>query len=132
MTGKREFFLPLGITHNGKICREGTMRHVTTGDELELQTHEEAGQRPRYRDILLLSRVVEEIKGIGPLTPALIEELYEADFLYLQLLYREVNDEAKPHAVCPKCAGVVSVSFARLYETMDAYQADSAQGGGVK
>jgi len=126
MTESVEFFLPLGITHNGKICRSGKMHLVTTGDELEVQAEEQTGFYPRYRDILLLSRVIDGIEGIGPLTPALIEELYEVDFLYLQLLYREVNADADVHAVCPACGVETAVRIARLYENMDAYRKEAA------
>ena len=131
MTESVEFFLPLGISHNGKICRAGRMHPVTTGDELEVQSAPETEYNPRYRDILLLSRIIDGIEGIGPLVPAMIEELYEADFLYLQLLYREVNGDGGLKAeglkaVCPQCAGEVPVRLARLYENMDAYRREAA------
>jgi len=125
MTQRVEFFLPLGISHNGKIRRAGRMHPVTTGDELEVQAAEETGFNPRYRDILLLARVIDEIDGIGPPTPGLIEELYEADFLYLQLLYREINGDADVKAACPRCAAVSPVRLARLYENMDAYKKEA-------
>jgi hypothetical protein len=122
-----EFFLPLGLSYNGATYRRGKMRPVTTGDELEAGEAQEAGFNPRYRDILLLARVIEDLEGISPLTPALIEELYEADFLYLQLLYRQINDGAEEPAAasCPRCGGAVPVSLPRLYENRDAYKREA-------
>ena len=121
----REFCLPLGLSHGGKVYRRGRMRLVTTGDELEIQTAEEAGFAPRYRDILLLARVIENLEGLSPMTPELIEELYEADFLYLQLLYREVNGIGVASTLCPGCGKPVPVSFPFLYEKT------AAHGGGA-
>jgi hypothetical protein len=45
----------------------------------------------RYRDIFLLARIIEDFEELAPVTPAMIEELFEADFLYLQLLYKEMD-----------------------------------------
>ena len=111
----REFCLPLGLSHGGKTYRRGKMRFVTTGDELEIQSAEETGFAPRYRDILLLARVIENMDGLGPMSPELIEELYEADFLYLQLLYREINGNGTASALCPNCGKPMKVSFPFLY-----------------
>jgi hypothetical protein len=103
------------------------MRPVTTGDELEAQEAQEAGFNPRCRDIFLLARVIEELEGVSPITPALIEELYEADFLYLQLLYRQINSDAEESAAacCPRCKALVPVCLARVYENMDAYKGET-------
>ena len=121
----REFCLPLGLSHGGKIYRRGKMRLVTTGDELEIQTAEEAGFAPRYRDILLLARVIETLDGLGPLSPELIEELYEADFLYLQLLYKEINGNGPASTTCPGCGKPVAVSFPFLYENTQGSEVDA-------
>jgi hypothetical protein len=99
------------------------MRPVTTADELEARAAEEAGFNPRWRDIFLLARVIDELEGISPLSLALMEELYEADFLYLQLLFRQVNGEAgEAAAVCPHCQARSRVNLSRLYENMDVYK----------
>ena len=116
MDESREFCLPLGLSHGGKVYRRGRMRLVTTGDELEIQAAEETGFAPRWRDILLLARVIENLEALSPITPELIEELYEADFLYLQLLYREINGTGKTSTLCPNCGKSVAVSFPFLYE----------------
>jgi hypothetical protein len=99
------------------------MHPATTGDELDIQA-EDAGLNARYRDIFLLARVIDDLEGISPVTPAMLEDLYEADFLYLQLLYKEANGETDGGALaaCPACGKAVPVRLPRLYESMDAYK----------
>jgi hypothetical protein len=108
------------------------MHPVTTGDELEVQAAEEIGVNSRYRDIFLLARVIDELEGQSPVTPAMIEELYEADFLYLQLLYREVNGDGSGAdglaAVCPHCGKPVPVRLAAVYKNMEIYRQEDAPG----
>jgi hypothetical protein len=118
------FFLPLGLSLDGKVYRRGKMHPATTGDELEIQAAGENDFNTRYRDIFLLARVIDELDGLSPVTPAMIEELYEADFLYLQLLYKEANGETDEGALaaCPACGQPVPVRLPRLYESMDAYK----------
>jgi rRNA maturation protein Nop10 len=124
-----EFFLPLGLCLEGKTYRKGKMHLATTGDELEIQAGGEADFSPRYRDIFLLARVIDELEGLSPVTPAMIEELYEADFLYLQLLYKQANGETDEglSAACPACGQAVPVRLPRLYESMDAYKKEKGQ-----
>jgi hypothetical protein len=100
------------------------MHPVTTGDELEIQAAEEVGVNARYRDILLLARVIDELDGLSPVIADMICELYEADFLYLQLLYREVNSDTQEGvpAICPRCGQPVAVHLPLLYENMEAYK----------
>jgi hypothetical protein len=100
------------------------MHPVTTGDELEVQAAEEVGVNARYRDILLLARVIDELDGLAPVSADMICELYEADFLYLQLLYREVNSDAQTGAaaVCPRCGQPVAARLPLMYENMEAYK----------
>jgi hypothetical protein len=119
-----EFFLPLGLCLEGKTYRKGRMHPATTADELEIQAAQETGFNARYRDIFLLARVIDELDGLSPVTPSMVEELYEADFLYLQLLYKEANGETDEGALaaCPACGRPVPVRLPRLYQSMDAYK----------
>jgi hypothetical protein len=100
-----EFYLPLGLIKDGKVFRKGKMRLATTLDELEIQNNEDVGFNTRYRDILLLSKVIEELEGLSPVTSEMIENLFEADFLYLQLLFKEIHGEmdSRMNAECPLC-----------------------------
>jgi hypothetical protein len=124
MSESIEFYLPLGLSLNGKIYRRGRMHLATTGDELAVQEAEETAANTRYRDILLLSRVIDELDGLSSLTPEMIEEMFEADFLYLQLLYKEVNGEtaSRVQAACPRCGSPSPIRLPRLYEDMELYK----------
>jgi len=118
------FYLPLGLHWEGKFYRKGHIRLATTLDELEIQDSDEMGMSTRYRDILLLSRVIEDFEGLKPVTAKMIEGLYEADFLYLQLLYQELNGETGTGvtSVCPQCGTPSVLKLARLYEDMSVYR----------
>jgi len=118
------FYLPLGLQWEGKIYRKGHIRLATTLDELEIQNTDEMGMSTRYRDIILLARVVEDFDSLKPVTPKMIENLYEADFLYLQLLYKELNGEVDTGIIstCPQCGTPSVVKLARLYEDMSIYK----------
>jgi hypothetical protein len=124
MSGSIEFFLPLGLVIDGKVYRRGRMRLATTFDELELQGMDNVGINSRYRDIVLFARVIEELDGLAPLTAEILENLFEADFLYLQLLYEGLNGGGENSVTieCPKCGGKTTVNIPRLYENMDLYK----------
>lgn len=118
------FTLPLGYEKDGKTHRTGTMRLATTGDELSIQDEDEAGMNTRYRDILLMTKVIDSIGDIRPVTVDVIRELYESDFIYLQLLYRQLNGEAGStlRTACPFCGAVSEVQLSGLYDDMSIYQ----------
>jgi hypothetical protein len=118
------FYLPLGLEWEGKNYRKGHIRLVTTLDELEIQNTDEMGITTRYRDIMLLARVIEDFELIKPVTTKMIESLYEADFLYLQLLYKELNGEAGTGvtSTCPQCGTPSVLNLPRLYEDMSVYK----------
>ena len=88
-----EFTLPFGYVLDDKTYRNGKMHLATTGDELEIQDADEVGLNTRYRDMLLLTKVIDELDGIKPVTLDVIKDLFEPDFIYLQLLYRQLNGE---------------------------------------
>jgi hypothetical protein len=119
-----EFYLPLGLIQNEKVYRKGKMRLATTRDELEIQEDENVGFNTRYRDIILLSKVIEELDGLHPVTIEMIENLFEADFLYLQILYKELNHEMTSHifAECPMCGEKTRVRVPSLYKDMSLYK----------
>jgi hypothetical protein len=118
------FYLPLGLFWEGKVYRKGRMRLATTLDELEIQGTDDVGMNTRYRDIMLLARVIEDFDSLKPVTVEMIENLYEADFLYLQLLYKDLSGEADTRvtSVCPQCGARTLVNIPKLYEDMSPYQ----------
>jgi hypothetical protein len=120
----REFYLPLGLSWENKMYRKGHIHLATTLDELEIQNSDDVAMNTRYRDIVLLSRVIEDFDGLKPVTIEMIENLYEADFLYLQLLYKELNGESDSRIIvtCPGCGAQSIVDVPRLYQDMRLYQ----------
>ena len=116
MNTQIDFFLPLGLNIDGPIHRKGKMHLTTTLDELNVQAAEEVAMNSRYRDILLLASVIDQIGDITDITNETIMDLYEADFLYLQLLYRQINQTSSIHiTTCPKCQKEFQFDLAELY-----------------
>ncbi len=116
MNSTISFTLPLGLNIDGKMHKHGKMHLSTTLDELEVQAAEEVAMNSRYRDILLLASVIDEIGDITNVTKDTIMSLYEADFLFLQLLYKHVNsDNPLITTSCPNCSQEFQFSLADLY-----------------
>ena len=110
------FYLPLGLNIDGVLHKRGKMHLTTTLDELEVQAAEEVAMNSRYRDILLLASVIDEIGEITNVTKETIMNLYEADSLYLQLLYKQINGDNAPISTkCPSCGHDFQFSLADLY-----------------
>jgi hypothetical protein len=122
--GTTEFYLPLGLEWEDKVYRKGHIRLATTLDELEIQDSEELSTSSRYRDVLLLARVIEDFEPLRPVTAEMITSLYEADFLYLQLLYKELSGETagRTTTTCPECGAQSALNVPRLYEDMSFYK----------
>jgi hypothetical protein len=119
-----EFYLPLGLLWEGKEYRKGHMHLATTLDELTVQKTDDVAMNTRYRDVLLLAQVVDDLEGIKPVTAEMIENLFEADFLFLQLLYQELNGEtgSRITAACPECGGTTTIAVPQLFKDMDLYK----------
>lgn len=119
-----EFTLPFGYESEEKTYRRGKMHLATTGDELAIQEADEAGLNTRYRDMLLLTRVIDELDGLKPVTLEVIRNLYEADFIYLQLLYRQLNGSNGTAITtrCPVCGASETVRLAEVYTDMRIYE----------
>jgi hypothetical protein len=100
-----DFTLPLGfIDETGTLHRDGTMRRATGADEILPLRDPRVQGNPGYLIIILLSRVVTRLGGVGQVTPKTIENLYATDLAYLQDLYNELNGppDGQP-VVCPQC-----------------------------
>ncbi len=116
MSQQINFCLPLGIEKDGKLLKHGKMHLTTTMDELKVQTSEDTELNPRYRDILLLASVIDEIEDITDVDKDVILDLYEADFLYLQLLYNQVNGTSEPITTkCQNCGYEFPIMLSELY-----------------
>ena len=105
MSGEREFTLPVGLEVDGKVYRKGTIRPSTAMDELETQEESSIRFNARMRDISLLKRLVTRIGEVSPLTEDDIKNLFEADYIYLQMLCEEIDsiNTRQQATVCPKC-----------------------------
>lgn len=116
-----EFCLPLGLPHGDKYLKKGHMHLATTSDELEIQSSDDVGMNARYRDLMLLSRVIDDMEGLTSVSMEMLENLYETDFLYLQLLYKELNGEtdSKIATTCPSCNKESVVSLTNLFQDMN-------------
>jgi hypothetical protein len=126
--GEIEFVLPLGyVDEKGVVHRSGKMRPATAYDEIVIQENEKSFSNPRYRDILMLSQVITEIGELTSVGPKIMEELFEVDFIYLQMLYRELNSsyERKAEARCPACGNLDEIRMADLFKDMSFYASDS-------
>lgn len=116
-----EFVLPIGFEdQKGMLRRTGKMRLATAGDELAIQDHDQNRFNQRYRDLLLLSQVIVRLGEYDQVTPEILEDLYEADFLYLQLLYKDLNGEIekRAHVQCPACGNEDKISIPDLFKDM--------------
>lgn len=127
---KIEFYLPLGLLWEGKVYRKGHIHLATTLDELDIQGTDDVGMNTRYRDIMLLTRVIDDFDILRPVTVNMIENLYEVDFLYLQLLYKEINGDSnyKLIATCPDCGAKAPINISRLYQDMSLYKQKESEG----
>jgi hypothetical protein len=123
MSDSVSFYLPFGLEKDGKIYRAGHMHLATTGDELHIQAEEETGMNSRYRDILLLAAVIDDLDGFKP-DRIDIEGMFEADFLYLQMLYRQLNgaEGSSIETQCPECHQTYAITLSNLYEDMSTYE----------
>jgi hypothetical protein len=101
------FTLPIGYQdEDGTLHREGTMRLATAADEILPLKDPRVQSNQAYLIIILMARVITELRGVEHINPKVIEELYAADLAYLQELYNQINRNGKASvkAACPKCA----------------------------
>jgi len=122
--GSTAFFLPFGFLWEDKLYRKGHIRLATIRDEIEIQNSDDLAMTARYRDVLLLAKVITDFEALKPVTVEMIECLYEADFLYLQALYKELNGETDEEVVfaCPYCDALTALKLPKLYEDMTLYK----------
>ncbi|HWC87730.1 MAG TPA: hypothetical protein VG388_14420 [Solirubrobacteraceae bacterium] len=109
-----EFTLPVGIVGaDGELHRQGTMRLATARDEIEPLRDPKVRENEAYLTVLLLSRVIIQLSGVERVTPAVVEELYAADFDHLQRLYERINCDPDTIATvtCPSCAADIDVDL---------------------
>lgn len=100
------FTLPRGyIDERGDLHRHGTMRLALALDEVEPLRDPRVLANDAYLGILVLSRVITQLGTLNPVSPAVIERLFSADYAYLQELYIRANDpdSGVVETQCPHC-----------------------------
>lgn len=106
MTTVFEFELPKGyVNKDGEVCRKGRMRLATAGDEISATRDPRVKSDPSYLTIVVLAKVITELEGVEMVTPALIEQLFTADLVFLEDMYQRINDIEAPvmKVQCPEC-----------------------------
>ena len=78
---------------------------ATTRDEVEPLGDVRVRANQAYLPVLLLSRVIQHLGEISEVTPAIVEQLFAADFVYLQDLYVQINEFERGliETECPDC-----------------------------
>ena len=96
--------------------RDGIMRLATARDELEPLRDPAVRENDAYLTVLLLARVVTRIGDLTAITPAVIENLYAADFDHLQRLYERINSDGEPagRVDCPSCGIEFEVDLSQI------------------
>jgi len=92
ITTEFEFILPIGFRDSdGNLHRQGVMRLATAADEiLPLKDHR-VQANPAYLTIIVLSRVIIRLGALEMISTRVIEDLFSADFNYLQAFYNKIN-----------------------------------------
>jgi len=117
-----EFYLPIGYEDDkGVFHRKGRMRLATALDEIEINNSSQSKLKTRYRDCLLFGRVLESLGTLTEITPEIIENLYEADFIYLQMLYNKLNSDYNEHVItkCLHCGHTNSTDLTDLFSELN-------------
>ncbi len=101
-----EFMLPRGyVDGGGTLHRRGVMRLATAMDEITPLRDMRVKQNQAYLTVILLSRVITRLGTLDDVNTGIIEQLFSADFAYLQDFYRRINEVEHPTipAQCPAC-----------------------------
>jgi hypothetical protein len=101
-----DFSLPRGyVDSEGNLHRDGVMRMATANDEIAPMKDPRVQANPGYLAVILLSRVVTRLGDLRQVNPRVIEELFAADFAFLEDMYRRVNANGhnRLQVVCPGC-----------------------------
>jgi hypothetical protein len=108
------FTLPHGyIDSEGNLHKNGVMRMATAFDEIAPMKDARVQANPGYLAVILLSRVITQLGDLDQVNPKVIENLFSADFAFLEDMYRRVNDQGhnKASVICPACEAVFDVDM---------------------
>ena len=114
------FELPQGFRDDdGTLHRSGVMRMSTAYDEIAPLKDARVQSNPGYLVIILLSRVITKLGTLEHIHPKLIENLLSADLMFLQDLYRRINEtgHGRLAVTCPHCQGDFEVETSPVGES---------------
>lgn len=114
------FELPHGFRDgDGALHRSGVMRMSTAYDEIAPLKDARVQTNPGYLVIILLSRVITRLGTLEHIHPKLIESLMSADLMFLQDLYRRINEtgHSRLAVTCPHCQGDFEVEASPVGES---------------
>jgi len=109
------FVLPHGyVGPDGVRHREGAMRLSTAYDEIAPLKDPRVQQNPGYLVVILLSRVLVRLGTLEFINPKVIEGMLSGDLIFLQDLYRRLNEEGHTRVLvsCPHCQAEFEVETA--------------------
>jgi hypothetical protein len=115
-----EFTLPRGyVDGDGNLHKQGTMRLATAMDEIIPMRDLRVKSNPGYLAVILLSRVITRLGSLREINTGIIENLFSADFAYLQDFYRQINENgtSKIAVTCPECSKAFEVDLGSLGES---------------
>jgi hypothetical protein len=111
-----EFTLPRGyVDQEGNLHKHGTMRLSTAMDEIAPLRDLRVKSNQAYLAIVLLSRVITKLGSLPEVHTGIIENLFSADFAYLQEFYRQVNENGTTMVsmTCPECNEKIEVDLSQ-------------------
>jgi len=114
------FMLPQGyVDGDGNLHKEGVMRLATAFDEIAPMKDSRVQSNPGYLAVILLSRVVTRLGDLPQINPRVIEELFAADFAFLEDMYRRINKTGhnRIQVTCPDCERKFDVEVDGLGES---------------
>jgi len=115
-----EFTLPLGyVDKDGNLHKQGTMRLATAIDEITPLRDLRVKANQGYVAVMLLAKVITKLGSLSGVNTGVIENLFSADFAYLQDFYRRINEDgtSKISTSCPECNHEFEVDPGKLGES---------------
>lgn len=115
-----EFTLPRGYAdQEGNLHKKGIMRMATAMDEIVPLRDLRVKSNQAYLAVILLARVITRLGSLPEVNTGIIENLFSADFAYLQDFYRRINENGTSKVVltCPECHKNIEVELGQLGES---------------
>ena len=95
------------------------MRMATAMDEITPLRDPRVRNNEAYLVVILLSQVITRLGTLPEVGPDIVEKLFAADIVYLQDLYRQINDVDVHNVttVCPECGHEFDVEVPLMGES---------------